>query len=109
LGFDSQLTAEENALIGRHLPFYEALARGDRRPTSKAQERFVAVFSGRARAESAHEMAYLKYRRRRNEERKEGESQTPQTPETEPGQYNYPNSVGDKFDVEYEPKESPWA
>jgi len=53
------LTEEEQALLDRWLPFHQALARGERRPTTPAQEHFVAVFQGRARAETPHEWAYL--------------------------------------------------
>ena len=57
------LTAEENALLERHLRFYSELGSGYREPTTDAQRHFVAATQGRAVAETPHEFAYMKYRR----------------------------------------------
>jgi uncharacterized protein YifE (UPF0438 family) len=59
------LTSEENDLINRHLRFYEALAKGLRKPTTEAQRHFVEVTGGRATVSTAHELAYIKYCRLR--------------------------------------------
>lgn len=56
------LTAHETALLRKHRSFYDALARGDRQPRTQAQKHFVAVSSGRAKAETPHEIAYVKVR-----------------------------------------------
>jgi uncharacterized protein YifE (UPF0438 family) len=57
-----QLTSEETALIGRHLNFYRALDTGERVPSTPAQHHFVAVCRCQAKAATAHEIAYSKYR-----------------------------------------------
>lgn len=57
-----QLTDEEQELINRHLPFYQALAHGDREATTEAQKRFIQVTQGQLKAETLHEYAYMKWR-----------------------------------------------
>lgn len=57
-----QLTAEETALVERHLGFYRTLDTGQRLPSTPAQRHFVAVCRCEAKADSAHEIAYFKYR-----------------------------------------------
>jgi uncharacterized protein YifE (UPF0438 family) len=56
------LTSEEAALIDKYLWFYTGLAEGRRRPTTPAQEHFLAVCTGAAAPETAHEVVFLKYR-----------------------------------------------
>jgi uncharacterized protein YifE (UPF0438 family) len=56
------LSDDENALLDRYLGFYESLASGRRRPSTPAQQHFVDVLMGLAKAESPHENAYLKHR-----------------------------------------------
>ena len=63
------LTDEEQVLLSRYLDFYDALARGDRRPETEAQEHFVQVAQGKAGAETVHELAYAKFMRQRALER----------------------------------------
>jgi uncharacterized protein YifE (UPF0438 family) len=58
-----ELTDEERDLLGRYLRFYKALARRQRTPKTEAQQHFVEVMAGRARAETIHEIAYIKHRR----------------------------------------------
>ncbi len=47
------------SLVEKHSGFYESLASGERRPTTSAQEHFVAVVDGTSQPESDHEWAYL--------------------------------------------------
>jgi hypothetical protein len=100
------LTEEEQALLDRWLPFHQALARGERRPTTPAQEHFVAVFQGRARAETPHEWAYLKWRRAAAEVPPGGPE--PDGPEVPPGQHRYPPRMDEKFDQRWEDPDPPW-
>lgn len=58
-----ELTDYERELIDKHLSFYRALATGKRKPTTGAQKHFVAMCEGRAKAETVHEFAYVKYMR----------------------------------------------
>ncbi len=60
-----ELTDEEQALLDRHFSFYEDLESGARVPTTEAQEHFVEVIRGKARAQTVHEMAYAKHMRLR--------------------------------------------
>jgi hypothetical protein len=46
------------ALLARHRSFYEALARGERQPTTALQAHFVAVALGHARPATQHEIAF---------------------------------------------------
>ena len=55
-------TVEEETLLEKHLAFYEALASGQREPNTAAQQHFVSVCQGRAKATTLHELAYVKYR-----------------------------------------------
>jgi uncharacterized protein YifE (UPF0438 family) len=57
-----QLTFDETALIKRHLDFYRVLDSGQRVPSTPAQHHFVAVCRCQAKATTAHEIAYFKYR-----------------------------------------------
>lgn len=68
-----QLTPEETALIGRYLHFYRSLDTGQRLPSTPAQRHFVAVCRCRAKANSAHEVAYFKYRMQAAKQRAEAE------------------------------------
>ena len=52
------------ALIRRHLPFYQALASGARKPATPAQRRFVAVARGEAHPETEHEQAFARWQDR---------------------------------------------
>lgn len=56
------LTPEELSLIKQHLDFYRSLDIGQRAPTTAAQRHFVAVCQCEAKADSVHEVAYLKYK-----------------------------------------------
>jgi hypothetical protein len=56
------LAPAESVLIRKHLWFYTALASNRRRPTTPAQEHFVAVSNGEEAAETIHEVAFLKFR-----------------------------------------------
>ena len=56
------LSPEEQAVLERYYAFYRALDTGARPPTTAAQEHFVAVCRGRAKAGTTHERAYVKYR-----------------------------------------------
>jgi hypothetical protein len=53
----------ELGLLQKHLPFYLSLHRGERRPTTEAQARFVRVCRGTAVALSEHELVFAKYLR----------------------------------------------
>ena len=55
------LSSEEQALLSRHLNFYQSLATGRRKPGTIAQKHFVEVALGHAGAETPHEFAYIKY------------------------------------------------
>ncbi|OFW48463.1 MAG: hypothetical protein A3G77_13340 [Acidobacteria bacterium RIFCSPLOWO2_12_FULL_68_19] len=44
------------------MAFYEALASGDRIPSTEAQRHFVEACRGTAEPETEHEVAFLKYR-----------------------------------------------
>ena len=57
-----ELTADEVSLIERHLDFYRSLDSGQRAPATEAQRHFVAVCQCQAKADSIHEVAYLKYK-----------------------------------------------
>ncbi len=59
----AELTEEERSLMARHLSFYRSLATGQRKPTTAAQKDFVEVALGHTGAETAHEIAYIKYMR----------------------------------------------
>jgi transcriptional accessory protein Tex/SPT6 len=59
-----RLTPTEEQLLTRHLRFYNQLARGERKPTTPAQQHFVAVCKGEVAAETEHEIAYKKHRER---------------------------------------------
>jgi uncharacterized protein YifE (UPF0438 family) len=59
------LTEDEKELLRRYLPFYRALESGRRKPSTQAQEHFVAVCEGGTKAETQHELAYVKYMRLR--------------------------------------------
>lgn len=57
-----KLTIEEKHCIRQHLKFYQDLDSGRRRPTTRAQHRFVQVCRGRMEPETMHEHAYLKWK-----------------------------------------------
>lgn len=59
------LTDEDRSLLQRYLPFYRALETGQRLPATEAQDHFVAVCEGREKANTQHEVAYVKYMRLR--------------------------------------------
>jgi hypothetical protein len=50
------------ALLDRHRWFYEALASGERQPTTALQAHFVAVVHGHARPATQHEIAFHRLR-----------------------------------------------
>ncbi len=56
------LTDRETRLLAEHLEFYRGLVDGTRKPSTSAQEHFVAVARGLVPAESEHERAFLKWR-----------------------------------------------
>lgn len=56
------LTPEEMSLITLHLDFYRSLETEQRAPTTEAQRPFVAVCQCQAKADSVHEVVYLKYK-----------------------------------------------
>ena len=58
----SVISADEAALLAKHLQFYTALAVGRRQPATPAQEHFVQVCQGKAVAQTPHETAFAKYR-----------------------------------------------
>jgi uncharacterized protein YifE (UPF0438 family) len=66
-----QLTPVETALIQRYLGFYRALDTEERLPATEAQRHFVAVCRCEAKAQSPHEIAYVKYRMLVNSRRDE--------------------------------------
>ncbi len=57
-------------MIESHLPFYRSLEQGVRDPVTAAQRHFLAVCLGQVRAETAHEFAYVKFRKLLAEQRK---------------------------------------
>lgn len=57
----SRLTVWDQRLIEPHLEFYQALDRGQRTPTTPAQEHFVRVCRQQARPRTQHEIAYTRY------------------------------------------------
>jgi len=60
------LTAEEQQLLDKYIPFYRDLETGRREPETEEQKHFVRVTLGQAVAETPHEMAYAKYMRIRD-------------------------------------------
>lgn len=70
-----ELTPTEQQLLDRYMDFYDSLETGQRRPTTDAQEHFVKVCHGRAKASTEHELAYVKYMRLRAKLRREREEQ----------------------------------
>jgi len=81
------LTDEEKTLLQRYSRFYKELNDGIRLPKTADQRRFVEVCYGRAGAESAHEIAWVKYKRIAAQERRDAalrlESQQSRMPEFE--------------------------
>jgi uncharacterized protein YifE (UPF0438 family) len=82
-----ELSAEEEALLHRHMTFYRSLETGQRRPATEAQEHFARVTHGLAAAETIHELAYVKHMRlraiqreleRQNQERECEEAPSPE-------------------------------
>jgi|GEM_PF-2399651 len=69
------LTPEEQQLLDEHLSFYEDLETGQRKPKTEAQEHFVKVCMGKAKASTDHELAYVKYMRLRAKLRREQDEQ----------------------------------
>lgn len=59
------ISDQEDDLLRKHLPFYEDLELGIRKPESDAQHHFLAVVKGRATPRTAHEIAFLKHIKRR--------------------------------------------
>lgn len=59
------LTSRQVALIGRHYEFYRQLDLGDRTPTTALQWQFVEVCRGRRQAVTPHEIAYMEFKRSR--------------------------------------------
>jgi hypothetical protein len=56
------LSGWDLVLLDRHRWFYEALARGERQPTTALQAHFVAVALGNARPATQHELAFQRFR-----------------------------------------------
>ena len=54
------LTSEERALVDRYWDFYVALATGQRKATTHAQQHFIDVAHGHTACETPHERAFLK-------------------------------------------------
>lgn len=59
---NSILSQWDLALLDRHRRFYEALASGERQPTTALQAHFVAVAHGQARPATQHELAFQRLR-----------------------------------------------
>ena len=59
------ISDQEDDLLRKHLSFYEDLELGIRKPESDAQHHFLAVIKGRATPRTAHEIAFLKHIKRR--------------------------------------------
>jgi len=67
------LSPAEQSLIEEHLDFYRSLDDATRSPDTEAQRHFVAVCRARAKAETDHELAYVKYRMLEAQQRRETE------------------------------------
>ena len=55
-----KFTDEDRALLSKHKDFYTSLSTGWREPTTKAQAHFVEVCKKRVKAETPHEIAWLR-------------------------------------------------
>jgi uncharacterized protein YifE (UPF0438 family) len=60
-----EISAEQIALIEKHIKFLDSLADGTRNPSTHAQVNFVEVTLGHLGAQSEYEIGYIKYRIRR--------------------------------------------
>ncbi len=58
-----RLSPRERELLLQYYDFYHALATGSRGPTTDAQRHFVAACRGEVQPTSAHEAAWLTFRR----------------------------------------------
>lgn len=85
---------EINALK-RHLTGYEKLVAGKVLANTKARRHFLDVSSGRARAETVHEIAFIKYRRWQAEEHANGSAGA--VLESSIGERVYPDHVWEKL------------
>ena len=72
------LTLAEQQLRDSYMDFYDSLETGQRKPATEAQEHFVKVCHGRAKASTEHELAYVKYMRLRARLRRAKEEQRDQ-------------------------------
>ncbi len=61
----AQPTPEQERLLTKYLAFYRDLETGRRKPTTPAQEHFVAFTTGHIPAETDHERAYAVHMRLR--------------------------------------------
>ena len=61
-----EFSADERALVQKHLGFYRDLTTGVRRPTTTAQVRFLHVCSGQLEPSTPHEIAYVKFLKNSN-------------------------------------------
>lgn len=59
---DVEFTIAEQELLRQHLGGYERLASGKAPANTEARRHFISVIQGHARAETQHEIAFMKYR-----------------------------------------------
>jgi uncharacterized protein YifE (UPF0438 family) len=57
-----ELTAAERNLVNNNIDFYTSLSSGKRKPKTEAQRHFLLVCKGKAKANTMHELAFIKYR-----------------------------------------------
>ncbi len=72
-----RLTTEERKLVNKNLDFYVSLSSGKRKPQTEEQRHFVRVCKCKTKANTVHELAFIKYRMKeiamKNVEKKESE------------------------------------
>lgn len=85
------LTAEEEDLLKRYLAFYRGLVTGEVPANTAARRHFLLVTQGQAIAETDHERAYMKYRRRSAAMHATAADERSDQPAEEVGQRAYPS------------------
>jgi len=97
-----KLSDKEQNLLDKYLWFYMELKEEKRPATTKAQKHFLDVIKGRAKAETPHEIAFIKFLKLQVIENKEKlKNKTDNL--TLPGEYAYPDEKWDKM------KDSTWG
>jgi len=96
MGDDVEFTVAEQELLRQHLRGYERLASGKAPANTEARRHFIAVLQGHVRAETLHEIAFMKYRRWQAQQRATLHN-TGADEELGVGQAAYPDHVWNKL------------